>query len=700
MPHVSIQIPVRCRGSRIASLLPIERDEEVFVVGSAKRRGRVRLSLTEEQRSAFIARKNPKSSYLEVKEIVDLLKRGYKKSAYVCYMRLRVAKRKIITRPQYIHLMNSFGRYHGLHATRIVFDDMHRRHKACNYAHNILMKLYADAGHPRKCRDIFDDLSERYLQADAFSFAILIDAHASMGNVDDACNAYDEMMEFEVEPNSYTIDSLMRAHFLQGDYASVIEASSRREEFENVLPTTNTYAMLITAHTAVGQPGRAQEAYEGMLRDFELHIRWKEEEEEKKRANEDILTAIGGGGPESRFLDEDEAKLLNEDEARLLNEDDEAKENEQVFGEDQVGVDDGQLEDDDGDGGEENGRGGQSRRPRPPRPWASTIRLVEDGFVAMLAARKGNPKGLRAVMDDAIASPVSLTAATFVPCLVQLIDAGDLSGAEEVVELMENSGMEDTADILNAKLRTLTALGRLDGIQAIHEKLRKHIKSTDKYTLNLLVDAYRSLGRCEDAIAAVEELRSVGLKANLGTYNILLQIYAEKGDASGAEQLIERMQRRKLRPNTRSFNILMTLYLNLNRAEDVLKTSERMTENLVSLNIQSYNILLRSAKEAGEAEQMNDLILEIERTELEWTAETFVRIADYYLQVADNEALENLCDRLLCIDNLTPEYVKPVLDLFKTYEGTHFKRYLTTAIREEQSHNTALIASIDQCESG
>eukprot|EP00189_Rhodosorus_marinus_P001710 CAMPEP_0113962452 /NCGR_PEP_ID=MMETSP0011_2-20120614/5925_1 /TAXON_ID=101924 /ORGANISM="Rhodosorus marinus" /LENGTH=707 /DNA_ID=CAMNT_0000974311 /DNA_START=179 /DNA_END=2302 /DNA_ORIENTATION=+ /assembly_acc=CAM_ASM_000156 len=662
------------------------------------------MAISEERRIELLMRKKPKSSFVEIKEILNLLRQGYNKSAYVAYMQLRRAKRKVITRPQYIYLTDQLGRHHGLHTARVVFDDMHRKHKACAHAFNTLLKVYADAGHPRKCRNLLDEMETRFVTPDATSYTILMQAWLQRDEMDEALSVYDEMVTAGVEPNSVTLEVLMKGFLAQKRYKAVLAVDESRHEYTGLYANTDALAVLIRANAALKNFDKVRESYERMLANFEEYRVWKVEEdariaaEEEERAllaekeaaaaAEALAQAAATGVVEHEDWESEnsleEVELPVEGRKPFY-----AKKKKQeerppplvstIFGD----VDDSELEEDfdalddeetadefyeDDDEGyefdDEQDEESQSARKRKPKPeWPATVKLNDSGFVAMLEAFSGRPDEIRKVLTDVASSPVLQTVEVLNAAMLGFVDGEDLDGVRLIFDkIAEDDSEYPHLEVLKLKLRGFGALNDPEGVSQVHEAMINGNEKPDKYLMNLLVDAYRLLDRPTMAEQAFEELRGLGLKGNLGTYNILLQMYADRGAPDEAEEVLDRMTRRKLRGNTRSYNLLLQAYANAGDTDQLIPIFRRLYSSGVSANELTMGILLDTILEGGDDKRIDELKDEFDRMGVEWSEAMLEKAAKYYSSKPNPvDGLADLSERLALREDLQLKTLRPLL---------------------------------------
>mmetsp|Transcript_3268 Transcript_3268/g.10000 ORF Transcript_3268/g.10000 Transcript_3268/m.10000 type:complete len:703 (+) Transcript_3268:61-2169(+) len=618
-----------------------------LAVAVARRKVRV-LMFTDEQMAEYEARKKKKSSFLEIKEILKLLTNGYKKTAHVAYMKLRRTKRKVITRPQYITLVSQFGRHHSLQAARLVFNDMHRRHKPCNYAYNVLLRAYDDAGAAEKCRNLLDEMREKYLAPDATSYGLVVDAFNRIGQTETACEIYEEMLNAGVEPNYCALDAMMRVYLDLGDYEEVVNFDRQREGRGDARRTTQTYAMLIEAYSALDDERNVWATYEMMLKDFRAHkaymTRVAQEELEMNRRGEEMELfsphTAGNGtddGSSPADLDYDDDELYDdEDYSDEL--DDETDGSEDLVAGFEVEADEAAYD-----------------------SWYENVSLVEDGFIAMVRAEAKDPDTIARVLRDVIESPVEVSVEIFAACLDAFIACNAAEQARWLLDVLNSTTLSESTAVRNLKLRVYGALGDGDAVEEMHNQFRQDKTLCDKMTINFLVDAYRQLDRPEQAERALEEMRMMGFKASLGTYNILLEMYASRGDVSACEGVISRMQKRKLRANTRSYNLLLSAYVQNGDLDGAMEVKSRMDQLPMARSAQTYELLLTSAMKVEDHDLIEDLVAELERKGLEWSPEIFNILGEYYSKLKTTEGLAKLVEQLTSIQSPDESLIRPVL---------------------------------------
>eukprot|EP00188_Purpureofilum_apyrenoidigerum_P001576 Plantae.Rhodophyta-Purpureofilum_apyrenoidigerum.ctg18838.p1 GENE.Plantae.Rhodophyta-Purpureofilum_apyrenoidigerum.ctg18838~~Plantae.Rhodophyta-Purpureofilum_apyrenoidigerum.ctg18838.p1 ORF type:complete len:676 (+),score=170.07 Plantae.Rhodophyta-Purpureofilum_apyrenoidigerum.ctg18838:190-2217(+) len=638
----------------------------------------VRLSMfTEEQMAEYEARKKKKSSFLEIKEILKRLKGGYKKSAYVAYMKLRRTKRKVITRPQYINLVSQFGKRCNLQSARLVFNDMHRRHKPCNHAYNVLLKSYADAGAAEKCRILLEEMRQKYLSPDTMSYSIVVEAFAGRGQTETAIEIYEEMLNSGIEPNFYALNAMMRLYLDLKNYDEVIEFDRQREGRSEARRTTHTYAMLIETYSALGDEKSVWNTYEQMLRDFRAYraciTRIAQEEVEMNRRGEelDLYSRIDASAPERSS---NELVISTMSKADLDYDDDDIFDegNEDYVDDEDADYEDYDDEDDDNEPDSVLSEFGADGDSEAHDSWYENVSLIEDGFVAMVRAVSKDPDVVTHILRDAVESPVELSLSTYGTCLEAFITCGATDQARSLLRLLDDSMPVQSPELLNLKLRAYGALKDADTIGALHEVIREDKTRCDKMTINVLVDAYRQLDGIEQAERALEDMRMMGFKASLGTYNILLEVYADRADIDAAKEIIDRMKKRKLRPNTRSYNLLLLTYSRARNLDGAMDVKDMMEKIPVAKNTQTFEILLGIAVEVGDEEKIEDFVAELEHKELSWSSEIFDLLGKHYAKQNTIEGLAKLVEQLTSVQSPDESLVKPVVQAL--IDGGHLAR--------------------------
>ncbi|KAJ3383026.1 hypothetical protein HDU84_003896 [Entophlyctis sp. JEL0112] len=204
---------------------------------------------------------------------------------------------------------------------------------------------------------------------------------------------------------------------------------------------------------------------------------------------------------------------------------------------------------------------------------------------------------------------------------------GDLDGAYQLLEEMNNSGIEMDLNIrtilINAHLHANDDEGAKRRFSELIEFRNHNVSSEKTQSLSDLIFAYGSLvnvfcrsGDMDEAqyIVRHEIPRVFGCTGNSVVYNNLMQGFCLNGDLTAAVAVFHEMRKLGIEPNITSYNILIGGHVRHENHQEALHWYQALIKNpVVKPNLVTYNIMINShlkANDPASAEALHNRILE------------------------------------------------------------------------------------------
>lgn len=145
-------------------------------------------------------------------------------------------------------------------------------------AFNTLMKGYANAGHPTRCFELYEEMRAQGIAPSETTFGILLDACHTSGNVERARRVFRDLRASGLPLNVVHYTTFMKVLVSAGHVADAGAVLAQMQQSQETPPDLVSYSMLVKAYADRGNVADAMATLEEMVRrgvqpdDVVLHI--------------------------------------------------------------------------------------------------------------------------------------------------------------------------------------------------------------------------------------------------------------------------------------------------------------------------------------------------------------------------------------------------------------------------------------------
>ncbi|GMG98610.1 hypothetical protein Nepgr_000450 [Nepenthes gracilis] len=167
-------------------------------------------------------------------------------------------------------------------------------------------------------------------------------------------------------------------------------------------------------------------------------------------------------------------------------------------------------------------------------------------------------------METAVRKPQ--LAATYNTLIDLYGKAGRLNAAADVFAEMLKSGVAPDIFTFNTMIHTCGTYGHLSEAEALLDKMEERGISPDTKTYNTFLSLYAEAGNTDAALKCYWQIRKVGLFADVVSHRAVLHMLCRKQMVQEAESVIRKMEKSHIHVDEHSVPIVMAMYVN----EDLL----------------------------------------------------------------------------------------------------------------------------------
>ncbi|KAL6055691.1 Pentatricopeptide repeat-containing protein [Balamuthia mandrillaris] len=479
-------------------------------------------------------------------------------------------------------LITAYGACGRLDLAREVFHHYHQQQQERGKGEkggaamwNAMMQACTQCGGGKEALQLFQEMEEAGVPADAFTFSIVLKACGMTKDVETGKRVHEEMLR----RGSL---SLSEANALISMYGKCRKMEEARAVFQGMKERdVVTWTAMITAETQSGDGTEALQLFQEMEKvdvsadAFTFAVVLKacgmtKDVETGKRVHEEMLRRGSLSLSEATALISMYGKCGKMEEARA------------VF---------------------------QAMKERNVVTW--TAMIAEE-------AQRENGKEALQLFEEMQQAGVAANAFTFAAVLKACASTADLKTGKQVHAELLRRGLQGNTVLSTALINMYGTCGKMEEARAVFQGM----KERDVVTWTAMIAAAAQSGHGEEALQLFKEMEQSGLAANAFTFAAVLKACASTADLKTGNRLHAELLRRSLLPNVVLSTALIDMYGKCGELEEACKVFQQMKER----NVITWNAMIAMHGLHGQGKAALAALQEMQEQGVQPDAITFINV--------------------------------------------------------------------------